>query len=99
MSSSVSAQSALMAVTWLTLKLNLDIKQPEHIPGSTMGVVDDLSKGYKHSMPKELEIPLHLDIKIKQLFAVCDPTKRQNLQEHFIVFEKIQLLIDGFLSL
>ena len=99
MSSSVSAQSALIAVTWLTLKLNLDIKQPEHIPGSTMGVVDDLSRGYKHSMPKELEIPLHLDIKIKQLFAVCDPTKRQNLQEHFIVFEKIQLLIDGFLSL
>ena len=98
MSSSVAAQSSLMAVTWLTLKLNLNIKSPEHIPGNTMGVVDDLSRGYKHSLPPSLEVNLNDDAKTKSLFLTCDPTKALDLVDHFVQFEKIHGLVDSILG-
>jgi hypothetical protein len=98
MSSSTTAQTTLLAVTVLTLKLQLDIVSVIHIPGSTMGNVDSLSRGYKTSLDPSLYVNMQDSIELHTLFTWCDPTKKHSLESHVLMFERVHGVIDALLS-
>lgn len=98
MSSSTSAQVSLMAVTVLTLRLKLEDTTAEHIPGHTMGYVDDLSRGYETFLDESLYINIKDNSHILELFQLCDPTVSRDLSDHLVVFENVHRVLDSFLS-
>ena len=97
MSSSSFTQTALMAVTILTLPLRLDVTSAEHIPGSTMGAVDSLSRGFETDLDPSKYIPLQDNLNFLTLFRACDPTVTRDLRCHLVVFEEIHSVLDLFL--
>ena len=80
MSSSSAAQTALLAVTVLTLQLQFDLVDVVLIPGISMGNVDSLSRGYATDLDPSLYIDVQLLCpEIKELFLWCNPTFNRNL--------------------
>jgi hypothetical protein len=99
MSSSSAAQTALLAVTVLTLRLHFDLVAVSLIPGVSMGNVDSLSRGYATSLDSSLFIDMqHRCSELDELFLWCDPTVNRNLEDHLLVFEKVSAVINIFLS-
>ena len=99
MSSSSAAQTALLAVTILTLRLRFDLVDVSLIPGVSMGNVDSLSRGYATDLDPLLFIDMqHGCPALHELFSWCDPTINRNLEDHLVVFEKVSAVIDNFLS-
>ena len=98
MSSSPAAQTALLAVTILTLRLQFDLVDVSLIPGVSMGNVDSLSRGYATDLDPSLCIDLqHCCPDVHTLFSWCDPTINRNLEDHLLVFEKVSAVVDSFL--
>jgi len=99
MCSSSGAQSALLAVTSLQLRLRLDVGHVVHIPGVSMGAVDDLSRDVDVNLKSELLVDLQYMLLVNRLFTLCDPTVSRGLDDHLSVFENVYGILDSFLSL
>jgi hypothetical protein len=98
MSSSSAAQTALLAVTILTLQLQLDLVGVMLIPGISMGNVDSLSRGYATDLDPSLCVDVQLRCpEVVQLFSWCNPTINRNLEDHFLVFENVSAIINKFI--
>ena len=99
MSSSSAAQTALLAVTILTLQLQFDLIDVVLIPGTSMGNVDSLSRGYT----TDLDLSLFIDAQascpeIEEIFSWCNPTINRNMEDHLLVFEKVSAVINRFVK-
>ena len=53
-----------------------------HIPGTTMGDIDSLSRGFSHSLPKSLSVNLQDALFVQKLFCLCDPTVSKSVKNH-----------------
>ena len=98
MCSSSFTQSALLAVSILSLRLKLDVTSSEHIPGSTMGAVDSLSRDYDIDLDPSLYVDLQYNPHLLSLFRLCDPTVARDLRCHLVAFEDIHLILESFLA-
>ena len=99
MSSSSAAQTALLAVTVLTLRLKFDLVGVTLITGVSMGNVDSLSRGFATDLDPSLFIDLQYRCpELDELFLWCDPTVNRNMEDHLLVFDKVSIVIDKFLS-
>jgi hypothetical protein len=98
MCSSSFTQSSLMSVSILSLRLKLDVTSSEHFPGSTMGAVDALSRGYATDLDPSLYFHLQDNVHLLSLFRLCDPTVTRDLKCHLMVFKEIHSILDSFLS-
>ncbi len=98
MSSSSVAQSALLAVTILTLYLQFDLVEVTLIPGVCMGNVDFLSRGYVTDLDSSLTVDMqNCCPEVIELFSWLNPTINCNLEDHLVVFEKVSFLINSFI--
>ena len=99
MSSSSAAQTALLAVTILTLQLQFDLVDVMLIPGTSMGNVDSLSRGYATDLDSSLFVDAQVNCpEIVELFSWCNPTINRNMEDHLLVFEKVSAVINLFIK-
>ncbi len=82
-SSSPVAQTTLLAVSWLIIKSQWNVVSATHIPGTTMGDIDSLSRGLTHSLPTHLAVNLQTVQHVQHLFRLCDPTVSKSVKDHF----------------
>ena len=95
-----TTQVALMAVTWMTIKSSLEVREVSHLPGVQMGIIDDLSRQRAHSWPVDKSFDSQNNSSICQLFRACDPTNYGGLSEpnHAVVFSRVVALVDVIVS-
>ena len=81
-SKSPAAQKTLLAVTWLILRTQFDIVSASHIPGSSMGNVDKLSRDLPHSFTPTLFFNMQSSVPTNNLMNYCNPLVIQSLEDH-----------------
>ena len=73
--SSRAAQAAFVAFSWLKIRIPVRLSVIQHIPGITMGEVDDLSRFKPTNLPSALDYSARLKHRaVDELFQLCDPS-------------------------
>ena len=65
----------------------------EHIPGSTMGAIDALSRDLDHDLDKSLFICLQDVPEVRELFNLSDPTITREVSGHLACLKAISTLL------
>ena len=74
MTMSRAAQAAFITFSWLKIRSGIDFSFVKHIPGSSMGDVDNLSRFRPTQYDPAFDISEHLNLKeIDKLFVLCNP--------------------------
>ena len=72
---SAQTQKSFMAYTWFRLRCDIDIDTAIHVPGSTMGAIDTLSREYSHDLDESLGWDFANREAIDALFVFIDPSR------------------------
>jgi len=95
--SSIAAQTAHIATTWLSVILGIPNPEIHHIPGIEMGNIDALSRFQNHSLPSELFIDLSQNSILIELFSLFDFTLTDTLDSHINVMLRIHDILKTFI--
>jgi hypothetical protein len=92
---SAQTQKSFMAYTWICLRREIDIDVAIHAPGTTMGAIDALSRGYSHNLDKALHWTFTNRDTIDALFVYIDPSSRPS---HTSTFVHIHALVAAIID-
>lgn len=71
-----AAHAAFVAFSWLQVRTRIMFVTPCHIPGTSMGAVDDLSRYRGTNLDPSLDLKHRVNIShLDRLVGLCDPTR------------------------
>jgi hypothetical protein len=73
---SCAAHAAFVAFSWLQIRTRIMFVAPSHVPGASMGAIDDLSRYRPTNLDPSLDLQSRVNIgHLDRLVGLCDPTR------------------------
>ena len=99
MCSSISAQRAFMAESWLSTLANIHTVEANHKAGKDMGDIDGLSRLHSTDFDPKYSLHRYMSPNVNKLFTFCDPTKdddntQPSLAQHGELMQILSEIID-----